>query len=68
MSEDLTDHRLRAKPTFSDALIFRTKATLLQMNRAASNVLRYEATRFPIRNRLSAEAIIGQSVNATMDG
>lgn len=62
MSEDLTDHRLRAKPAFSDALIFRTKATLLQMSRAASNVLRNEATRFPIGNRLSGEAIIGQSV------
>lgn len=62
MSETLTAHRLRAKPAFSDALIFRTKATLLQMNRAASNVLRNEATRFPFGNRLSGEAIIGQSV------
>lgn len=62
MSEDRTDYRLRAKPAFSDALIFRTKATLLQMNRAASNVLRNEPTRFPIGNRLSGEAIIGQSV------
>lgn len=62
MSEDLTDQRLRAKPALSDALIFRTKATLLQMNRAASGVLRNETTRFPIGDRLSGEAVIGQSV------
>lgn len=62
MSKDLTVNHLRAKPALSDALIFRAKATLLQMNRAAPNVLRNEATRFPIRNGLSGEAIIGQSV------
>lgn len=61
MSKDLTDNYLRAKPAFSDALIFRTKATLLRMNRAAHGILRNETIRFPIRNRLSGEAIIGQS-------
>lgn len=62
MSKVLTDNYLRAKPAFSDALIFRTKATLLQMNRAAHSVLGNETIRFPVRNRLSDEAIIGQSM------
>src|SRR5215213_844263 len=62
MSKDLTDNYLRAKPAFGDALIFRTKATLLQMNRAAYSALSNETVRFPIGNRLSGEAIIGQSV------
>lgn len=62
MSRALTDNHPHAKPAFSDALIFRTKATLLQMNRAAHSVLEKETIRFPVRNGLSGEAIIGQSV------
>lgn len=61
MSKDLMAHSARAKPSLGDALIFRAKASLLQMNRAASGLLRNETTRFPLRNSLSGEAIFGQS-------
>src|SRR5918993_2313789 len=68
MSKELTDDHPHHEPAFSDALIFRTKATLLQMNRAARSILRNETTRFPIRDGLSGEAIIGQSVTRLWTG
>jgi vancomycin resistance protein YoaR len=52
---------MRDKPTFSDALTFRFKATLLQLNRAAHNTRRNGTTRFPVNHRPSNEAIIAES-------
>jgi len=42
-------------------LVFRAKATLLQMNRAARNVLGSESKHYPVRDELSGEAVAGQS-------
>ena len=61
MSEELNNDYPHDKPTFSNAVAFRAKATLLQVNRAADNILRNKTARFPLRERLSDEAIIGQS-------
>jgi hypothetical protein len=61
MSKGLNNRRPPDKPTLSGALIFRTKATLLQMSRAACNVLRNETARFPIHDGPSDTAVIGQS-------
>ena len=61
MSKELDNNHPHDKPTLSKAVVFRTKATLLQIHRAADNILRNEITRFPTRNRCSDEAIIGQS-------
>ncbi len=52
---------MRDKPTFSDALIFRFKATLLQLNRAAHNTWRNGTPRFPVNRRPSNEPIIAES-------
>ncbi|MCA1616171.1 MAG: VanW family protein, partial [Acidobacteria bacterium] len=68
MSRELTNHHPHGKPAFSDALIFRAKATLLQMNRAACSSLRNETARFPVRDGLSGEAIISQSVTRLWTG
>lgn len=68
MSKELTNHHPHGKPAFSDALTFRAKATLLQMNRAARGALRNETARSPIRDGLSGEAIIGQSVTRLWAG
>lgn len=61
MPKELHNSRLHDKPSFSSAVIFRAKATLLQMNRAARNTLRDEVNRFCRSDRPSDEAIIGQS-------
>ena len=42
-------------------MVFRAKAAVLQVNRAADNLWRNESARFPAHERLSGEAIIGQS-------
>ena len=52
---------MRDKPDIGDALIFRVKATLLQMNRAVHNTRRNGTTRFPVNNRPSNELIIAES-------
>ena len=61
MSRELDDGRPHDKPTLSRALVFRAKATLLQMSRAADNLWRNESARFPTRDRPSDEAIVGES-------
>jgi VanW like protein/Glycosyl transferases group 1 len=61
MSEELNNNHPRDKPTLANAVIFRAKATLLQINRAADNFLRNEIARFSIHHRLSDEAVIGES-------
>ena len=60
-SKELDNNHPHDKPTLSKAVVFRAKATLLQIQRAADNILRNEITRFPTRDRCSDEAIIGQS-------
>jgi hypothetical protein len=62
VSQDHPDSNRSNHPTFKSDLIFRTKATLLQINRAACNVLKKETTRFAIGNGLSSETVVGQSV------
>lgn len=49
------------KPTIGAALIFRAKATLLQLNRAARNQLNDNLARFPINNKRSSEPITAES-------
>ena len=49
------------KPGLSSALIFRAKATLFQMLRAADNVLGNGPARFPVSDRPTDAAVIGQS-------
>lgn len=55
------DQPLRDRPTLRSALIFRVKATLLQANRALSNVARNEAVRFPLNPGPTNEVIIAES-------
>lgn len=61
MSKELNNSHQHDKPTLSNAVVFRAKAALLQINRAAYNIWRNGNARFPIHERLSDEAIIGQS-------
>lgn len=61
MSEELNDGRTREKPTLSSAVVFRAKAALLQMNRAARNLRGDASARFPTHDGPSDEAIIGES-------
>jgi hypothetical protein len=51
----------RDQPSVGDALVFRFKATLLQANRAARNLLKREAARFPVGDALSAQTVISES-------
>jgi hypothetical protein len=62
MAKDFNNNYPHDKPAFSEAATFHAKATLLQINRAAYNILRNETIRFPKHDRPSDEAIIGQSV------
>jgi hypothetical protein len=50
------------RPSLRDALVFRAKATLLQMHRAARDTLGGGCARHPLRDELSREAVAGQSV------
>ncbi|HEX5874371.1 MAG TPA: VanW family protein [Pyrinomonadaceae bacterium] len=52
---------MRDTPTLGDALIFRAKATLLQLKRAAHNTRRNGTARFPVNNRPSNEPVIAES-------
>lgn len=52
---------MRDTPTFSDAIIFRLKATLLQLKRTAQNPRRNGTTRFPVNDRPSNEPVIAES-------
>lgn len=61
MSKGLDDSRPHDKPTFGRAVVFRAKATLLQVNRAALNLRGNESARFPTRDGVSGAAIVGQS-------
>lgn len=61
MTKELNDKHLHDKPTFSGALIFHAKATLLQIDRAVYNTLRNETVRFPINHRPTNEVIIAES-------
>lgn len=61
MSEELNDTHLRDTPTFRDSLIFRVKATRLQIKRAAHNILPGGSVRFPINDEPSNEPIIAES-------
>lgn len=49
------------KPTLRNALIFRVKATLLQINRAAHDVRRQETVRFPASHGPANAPIIAES-------
>lgn len=51
---------MRDKPSLSDALIFRFKTTLLQLNRAIYNTSRNKTSRFPVNDRPSNELIIAE--------
>jgi len=53
-------HRVN-KSGFSAAVIFRAKATLLQIDRVVYNVLRNETARFPVQDTPCNEPIAGQS-------
>lgn len=69
MSQKLPTKPQRAKAaTVHSALIFRSKATLLQINRTVQNVLSKETTRFVSGNKLAAEPIIGESVTRLWTG
>src|ERR1044072_3848865 len=61
MSKELKNSHPHDKPTFSNAVVFRAKATLLQIIRVADNMWRNENARFPLQDKLSDEVIIGQS-------
>src|SRR4028118_2105401 len=61
MPERLVDDNQRAKPSLRDALVFRAKATLLQMNRAARNASDGGAARYPVREGLAGEPVAGRS-------
>jgi hypothetical protein len=56
-------NHLHDKPTFSGALIFHVKATLLQMDRAAHNTLRNETVRFPVQHRPTNGVVIAESTS-----
>lgn len=61
MSEELTDNHLRDKPTFRDSLIFRVKATGLQVRQAAHNILPGGSVRFPVKDGPANEVVIAES-------
>jgi hypothetical protein len=61
MPERLVEDNPRDRPSLRDALVFRAKATLLQMNRAARNALSRDAARHPLREELAGEAVAGRS-------
>ena len=61
MPEVLNDKHLHDKPSLSGALIFHVKATLLQIDRTAYNILRNETVRFPVNHRPTNEVIIAES-------
>lgn len=50
-----------ARPRLRDALVFRAKATLLQMNRAARDRWGGACARHPLRDELSGEDVVGES-------
>ena len=60
MSKQLNDNQ-RDTPTFRDRLIFRVKATRLQINRAANNILLNGPARFPLKDGPSNEVVIAES-------
>lgn len=61
MSKQLENNHPHEKPTRRNAIVFRAKATLLQIHRGADNLLTNEITRFPTRDSSSDGLIIGQS-------
>src|SRR5687768_2406398 len=61
MTTDLNDKHLHDKPTFSGALIFHVKATLLQIDRAVYNTLRNGTVRFPVNHGPTNKVIIAES-------
>jgi len=60
MSKELNDND-RDTPTFRETLVFRAKATHLQLRRAVDNSFQGGSARFPIRHGLPNEVIIAES-------
>jgi hypothetical protein len=61
MSEATRQDREHDTPSLSDALIFRAKATLLQVKRAALNLSTSSIARFQTSERLAGSAVVAQS-------
>lgn len=62
MEKAVIDHSSESrKPTLAGTLIFRAKATLLQLNRAARNWLADTPARFPVSDKPSNLTIIAES-------
>jgi hypothetical protein len=61
MSEELNDNHPRDQPTLRNSLIFRVKATGLQVRRAAHNIMPGGSVRFPIEDGPSNEVVIAES-------
>lgn len=61
MPERLDDDTPRVRPSLRDALVFRAKATLLQMNRAARDTLGGACARHHFGDALAGEAVAGRS-------
>jgi hypothetical protein len=62
MEKAVIDHSSESrKPTLAGTLIFRAKATLLQLNRAARNRLADTPARFPVSDKPSNLTIIAES-------
>ena len=63
MPEALNGKHSHDKPTFSRALIFRAKATVLQIDRTVHNILQSESVRFPVNHRPTNDPVIAESTS-----
>ena len=61
MDRDLHGRQEKRTPRISDALIFRAKATLLQIRRAAGNLFDAEIERFPKHAALAGKSLLAES-------